>query len=199
MTHHSPWDVGRPQPAVRQLVEAGAFSGTVLDVGCGYGENALLIAASGLSVTGLDRDALALERAERQSRERGLDARADFLRFDVRHLADLGRAFDTVLDSLVFHSFEGESRREYVAGLRSVLRPGGRLHVLCYSARHIGPPDPPHKVSLADIDDAFADGWTVVAIGEATSISQRAPDGIASWLITATATAAATTTYQEES
>lgn len=186
MTHHSPWDVRTPQPAVRELVEAGAFTGQVLDVGCGFGENALLIAASGLSVTGVDRDAEALRRAVELARERDVGARARFVRYDVRQLADFGEAFDTVLDSLVFHSFEGEARRDYVAGLRSVLRPGGRLHVLCYSDRHVGPPHPPHKVSRADIDAAFsdADGWTVEEVRETRSISNLAPDGIAAWMVT---------------
>jgi SAM-dependent methyltransferase len=188
--YHSPWDVRTPQPAVRELLEAGAFTGPVLDVGCGFGENALLIAASGLSVTGVDQDAEALRRAAELARDHGVGARAKFVRVDVRRLADFGfgEAFQTVLDSLVFHSFEGQARRDYVAGLRSVLRPGGRLHVLCYSDRHIGPPDPPHKVSLADIDDAFAyaDGWTVQEVRETRSISTLAPDGIAAWMVTCT-------------
>lgn len=186
MEFHSPWDVGEPQPAVRALVEAGGFAGRVLDVGCGYGENALLIAASGPHVTGLDRDDAGLGRAARLSRERGLDARTKFIRFDVQDLAGLGEVFDTVLDSLVFHAFEGQARKEYVAGLRSVLRPGGRLYVLCYSDQHVGPPNPPHLVSRADLHDAFADGWTVAEIRETTSISVLAPDGITSWLASCT-------------
>jgi cyclopropane fatty-acyl-phospholipid synthase-like methyltransferase len=186
MTHHPPWDVGRPQPAIRALVTSGGFTGRVLDVGCGYGENALLIAASGLSVTGLDLDAEGLRRAVEQARERRLDGRASFLRFDVRKLAGLGETFDSVLDSLVFHSFEGQARQDYVAGLFSVLPPGGRLHVLCYSDQHAGPPNPPHRVSLADIHDAFTDGWTVDEVRETTCISNLAPDGIASWLVTCT-------------
>lgn len=186
MTHHSPWDTGQPQPAIRELVEAGAFTGRVLDVGCGCGENALLIAASGLSVTGIDRDAEALRRAVEQARRRSLHDRTRFIPFDLRQLADLAQheTFDTVLDSLVFHAFEGEARREYVAALRCVLPPGGRLHVLCYSDWHVGPPDPPHKVSLADIDEAFADGWTVVEVRATTSVSNLAPDGVAAWLVT---------------
>jgi ubiquinone/menaquinone biosynthesis C-methylase UbiE len=188
MTHHPPWDVRQPQPAVRRLVESGLFTGRVLDVGCGYGENALLIAASGLSVTGVDLDAEGLRRAGEQSRERSLDSRTRFVRCDVRQLAAFGEEFDTVLDSLVFHSFEGQARREYVAGLRSVTRPGGRLHVLCYSDRHVGPPSPPHKVSRDDIDEAFGEGWSVDEVCATTSISNLAPDGITSWLVTCTRT-----------
>ena len=186
MTHHPPWDVRQPQPAVQRLVEDGLFTGQVLDVGCGYGENALLIAASGLSVTGIDLDAEGLRRAVEQSRERSLGSRTRFVSFDVRQLATFGEAFDTVLDSLVFHSFEGRARREYVAGLRSVTRPGGRLHVLCYSDRHVGPPSPPHKISRADNSEAFGEGWRLDAVRATTSVSNLAPDGIASWLVTCT-------------
>jgi len=185
-----PWDVGRPQPAVAELVASGAFSGLVLDTGCGRGEHALLLAASGLEVVGLDLNASALRDAERKARELGLDARTRFLRFNLRDLAALGEvldtAFDTALDSLVFHAFEGDARREYVAGLRSALRSGGRLYVLCYSDRHTGTPDVPHKVSLTDLDQAFADGWTVDEVRATTSMSNLHPGGVAAWLVACT-------------
>jgi SAM-dependent methyltransferase len=182
----APWDVRRPQPAVAELVAAGGFSGRVLDVGCGYGENALLIAESGLAVVGIDIDPTGLRRARHQSRRRLADSNAQFIRFDAQKLAEFGDVFDTVLDSLVFHAFEGPARREYVAGLRSVLRPGGRLYVLCYSDQHVGPPTPPHRVSRADLTKAFADGWRLDDVGTTTSISNLAPDGVTAWLATCT-------------
>ena len=39
----APWDTGRPQPAIVKLAEAGQIRGSVLDVGCGTGENVLVL------------------------------------------------------------------------------------------------------------------------------------------------------------
>lgn len=68
----APWDVGRPQPAIRRLAEVGAFNGAVLDAGCGAGENALCIAAQGLRVLGVDVAETALLIARDKAAERGL-------------------------------------------------------------------------------------------------------------------------------
>jgi 2-polyprenyl-3-methyl-5-hydroxy-6-metoxy-1,4-benzoquinol methylase len=38
------WEIGRAQPAVAHLVQNSFFSGRVLDVGCGLGDNARCIA-----------------------------------------------------------------------------------------------------------------------------------------------------------
>ena len=49
-----PWEIGRPQPALVELVDAGLVTGPVLDVGCGTGELALLVASRGSDATGVD-------------------------------------------------------------------------------------------------------------------------------------------------
>ena len=49
-----PWDIGRPQKEYIQLEQAGEIVGSVLDVGCGTGENALYLAAHGHEVWGID-------------------------------------------------------------------------------------------------------------------------------------------------
>ena len=187
MESRAPWDVGRPQPSIQALVEAGGFTGQVLDVGSGYGENALCIAAAGLHVTGFEKDQEALDWSIEEAMRRGLQKQTRFVRFDLRELLSLrgSTVYDTVLDSLVFHAYRDPERRsQHVAGLRALTGPGGRLHLLCYSDQHVGPPDPPHTVSLAEITEAFADGWTVEEARETTTISNLAPNGVTSWLVT---------------
>jgi 2-polyprenyl-3-methyl-5-hydroxy-6-metoxy-1,4-benzoquinol methylase len=60
----APWDIGQPQPAIVRLASKGVFAGSVLDAGCGLGENTLHFASRGLSVLGVDvaETALAIAR-----------------------------------------------------------------------------------------------------------------------------------------
>jgi ubiquinone/menaquinone biosynthesis C-methylase UbiE len=156
----------------------------MLDVGCGTGEHTLMAAAAGLHATGIDRAADALAVAERKARERGLTAR--FIQHDALQLAELGEVFDTALDSLFLHALTPADRSRYLDGLRAVLRPGGRLFVLCYSDRHTTEPIPPHTMSRGDLESCFADGWTLDSIQATTSSSTVHADGVAAWLATYT-------------
>ena len=83
--------------AVQRLAAAGAFTGEVLDAGCGTGENTLLIASLGLPVLGFDVAPTAVRMARQKAAERGISA--DFIEADALRLEELGRTFDTVLDS----------------------------------------------------------------------------------------------------
>src|SRR3954462_1420015 len=89
----APWDLGRPQPAVVRLASEGRFAGAVLDAGCGTGENALHVAASGLPVLGVDVAETALAIARRKAEERGIEA--EFAVADALRLGRLGRRFAT--------------------------------------------------------------------------------------------------------
>jgi SAM-dependent methyltransferase len=176
----APWEFGGAQPAVVKLAAGGGFEGAVLDAGCGSGDNALHLASLGLSVLGVDVAETALARARLKAEELGLEV--EFAYADALHLEELGRTFDTVLDSALFHTFGVEERRPYVESLASVVAPGGTLYVLCFSDE--GPDVGPHPVAEDDLRAAFADGWTITAI-ESTGVATRFHEnGASAWLAT---------------
>jgi SAM-dependent methyltransferase len=159
------WEIGRPQPAFARLAEIGSLSGRLLDAGCGTGHNALLAAEHGAEVTGVDISVLAIERARAAAAERGLPA--CFVVGDARRLEDFGEQFDTVIDSGTFHSFDDADRTRYVAALAAVVRPGGRVHLVCFSEQTPGDWGP-RRVNRDELRGAFADGWTAESIERAT-------------------------------
>jgi cyclopropane fatty-acyl-phospholipid synthase-like methyltransferase len=153
------WEIGRPQKSF--LNAADRIKGSILDSGCGTGEIALHFASFGHKVTGIDFLAEPIEQAKRKAAARGVDA--TFLVMDALALDQLPEVFDTVIDSGLFHVFSDDDRRLYVASLASVLTPGGRLLLLCFSDAEPGDQGP-RRVSRKEIEDAFAQGWVIESI-----------------------------------
>jgi hypothetical protein len=91
-------------------------------------------------------------------------SRLSSLRLTPLQLERLGRTFETVLDSGLFHTFDGDERIQYVASLASVTEHGGTLYVLCFSDG--GPNTGPHPVSQKELRAAFnpRNGWDIAAI-----------------------------------
>lgn len=183
----APWDIGRPQPAVQRLAEAGEIRGSVLDVGCGTGDNALFLASRGHETWGLDYVSVAIDRARAKAAERGLDVR--FLVGDALELHRLGRQFDTVIDCGLFHTFSDEERPRFVRELAGVLRASGLLHILCFSEEEPGN-EGPRRVSRQELGEAFARGWTLVRIEPIRFATNEqvgpafSPGGPKAWLAT---------------
>ncbi|PYQ29401.1 MAG: hypothetical protein DMF56_10555 [Acidobacteria bacterium] len=175
----APWDIGGPQPAVVRLAAAGAFAGTVLDAGCGTGENALHIASLGLSVAGVDVAETALAIAREKARDRNIEI--EFAAADALQLQHLKRTFDTVLDCGLFHTFDHEERPRYVASLASVTARDGTLYVLCFSDE--GADLGPHPVSQEALRAAFS-GWNIIAIEPERLQTRFHNNGVAAWLAT---------------
>lgn len=173
------WDVGRPQGALVRLARSGLVAGSVLDAGCGTGENALLLAAQGHPVLVVDFAVGAIERAAAKAAHRGLPV--EFLVADALDLAALGRTFDTVLDVGLFHTFSDAERPRYAASLGAALRPGGRAFFLCWSDRNpFG--RGPRRISPGEIRETFGEGWWVEAV-DPEWLETRLPDGrIHAWL-----------------
>jgi len=174
-----PWDIGRAQPAVERLARGGALAGSVLDAGCGTGENALLVAALGAEVWGLDQVPAAVERAREKARRRGIAA--TFLVGDALRLEALGRTFDAVLDCGLFHTFADGERPRYVESLAAATRPGGVVHLMCFSEEETGAGGP-RRVTRDEIRAAFRRGWAVRSIEPERFQSHLHPDGARAWL-----------------
>lgn len=154
-----PWETGRPQKAF--VDAADRVTGSVLDSGCGTGENALYFAARGCRVTGIDFLEEPIRQAQQKSRQRGLDA--TFLIKDALSLADWSERFDNAIDSGLFHVFGDEDRKRYVEGLGHVIMPTGRLFLLCFSDDEPGT-EGPRRVSRQELHAAFFGGWNVESI-----------------------------------
>ena len=176
-------DLGRPQRAIYDLVQASAFAGETLDVGCASGEHALMLAAHGLRATGVDDAPAALLRAQKKARERGLAV--DFHTLDLLRLPALGRTFDGAIDVGTLHRFAPGERAAYARSLRGVLRAGARLHVLVFGEHEVGHGGPA-RITQAELRGAFADGFSVDGIVASRFESLIFPGGAHAWLATLT-------------
>ncbi|HUO57607.1 MAG TPA: class I SAM-dependent methyltransferase [bacterium] len=175
----APWEIGRPQPLILDLWEKGAFQGDILDVGCGTGENTLFLASKGHSVFGVDLSATAIEQAQTKARTRKQDV--EFHVGNALQLASLNRVFDTLLDSAVFHVFTDAERPAYAESLAHVLKPSGRLYVVCFSEKE--PPGwGPRRVPQKEIRDTFKQYFKIDSIQEATYQTLMKPEPIQAWL-----------------
>ncbi|MBI2803754.1 MAG: class I SAM-dependent methyltransferase [Planctomycetes bacterium] len=63
-----PWDIGRMQKPFIDV--ADQITGSILDAGCGTGDNALFLASRGHRVTGIDFLAEPISRAKQKAAER---------------------------------------------------------------------------------------------------------------------------------
>ncbi len=149
----APWVIGQPQPAIITLERQGLVRGKVLDAGCGTGEHTIYLAALGYDVCGLDLSSRAIEQA--RANAAGHDVVAHF---EVADALALGGepAYDTVIDSALFHIFGPSDRARYVRSLYRACRDGALVHVLALA--DTGPRFGP-QVSATAIRDAFGQGW----------------------------------------
>jgi len=165
----APWDIGKPHKAFIDV--ADRITGSVLDAGCGTGDTALFLASRGNQVTGFDFLEEPIRRAKLKAAERALNV--TFLVKDAMTLKDWTERFDNVIDSGLFHVFSDEDRKRYAEGLATVLKPRGRLYLMCFSDEEPGTQGP-RRVSKKDLHAAFAQGWDIESI-EPTRVETR-PD-----------------------
>lgn len=180
-----PWDIGGPQPVVRQLVAYGAVRGEVLDPGTGPGYHAVHFAAQGYSTTGIDASPSAIERAKRNAERAGVEV--DFQVADATQLDGFDGRFDTVVDSAFYHVFldDEETQTRYAQALHRATKPGARLFMFEFGR---------HNVNGLQFDGLPADnfervfggnGWRVDYVGTSTYLAVFSPETL-SFMMTMT-------------
>lgn len=162
-------------PNEQLVVEASDLvPGTVLDVGCGEGADAIWLAQRGWRATGIDVSAKALGRAARAAEMAGID-----VAWRPVGLADFdGWTYDLVIS---FYPALMRGDGEIIETLLDAVAPGGTLLVVHHAhvdrelAREHGF-DPDDYVRHEDLVDALTgrDGWTLDTAEERV---RTAPEG----------------------
>lgn len=173
---------GKPNELLVREV-AHLTPGTVLDLGCGEGGDALWLAEQGWRVTAVDVSTVALARGAARATELGVAARIDWQRHDLARSFPTGR-FDLVSAQFLHSSVAAEGERENIlARAAEAVAPGGRLLVVGHAgwptwAEH----DPPVEIRFptnADVLASLALGqeW-VVEVDEAVEREMVSHEGV---------------------
>jgi SAM-dependent methyltransferase len=105
----------------------------VLEIGCGTGVHARLLAAAGARLSAVDLTPTAVELTKRRLELAGLEA--DVREADAESLPFADGSFDFVWSWGVIHHSENTQR--VIAEIARVLRPGGRLALMLYHRNSI--------------------------------------------------------------
>ncbi|MFO7595899.1 MAG: methyltransferase domain-containing protein [Desulfocurvibacter africanus] len=148
------------EPAALLREFGGLFSslnGPVLDMACGSGRNGLYLASLGAQVLLCDRDAHALERAQRQARDLGLHITTWQIDLEA---VDNPLPAETYGGIIVFRYLH----RPLFPSIRRALKPGGLLAYETYSLdqpRFGKPTNPDFLLRPGELREAFS-GFEII-------------------------------------
>lgn len=144
------WELGAPAPPLVRFIETTPPPrGRVAVLGCGRGHDARHLAQCGYDVVGFDFSPTAIGAARALARRREVE-----VSFEQRDIFGLGRnsppVFDGVWEYTCFCAIDPRRRREYVATVKAILRPGGWLLGCFYPIRRRGA-GPPFPVAKSEV------------------------------------------------
>lgn len=153
-------------PVIKKILEYRQ-NGTVIDVGTGFGQHAILLAEHGFKVHAMDADADAVEDLEAKARERGLPITASV--GDVRDLP-LDRQWDVVICTFVLHFLGDADVDKAIADLKAITKPGGIAVIANHTTENneAERTRKPHLFAPGELRQRFAE-WEVLHYDEGLS------------------------------
>jgi SAM-dependent methyltransferase len=186
-----PWDIGRPQKELVQLVSNGELKGKILDSGCGTGENSLYFARQGFEVVGADFSKRAIDKARTKAVERK-ESKVKFVVSDALNPASEvsnEAPFDTIVDCGLYHVFEGDETNRYIANISRLIRTRGLFFIMCFSDKQFGNWGP-RRIPKEELESNFSRSWKINyvkdAIFENNAPELLSPEGAKAWLCSIT-------------
>jgi SAM-dependent methyltransferase len=122
----------QPDECLAEWIAQGLIHthGRAVDLGCGNGRNAVLLAQSGFAVEGVDYSQAAIAWATQRAAEAGVAVQLQHTSvFDVEFPAG---AFDLFYDSGCFHHLAPHRRPGYVQRVADGLKPGACFGMVCF-------------------------------------------------------------------
>ena len=180
-----PWDIGHPQSVFEALIKNGEIKpGRALDIGCGRGDNAIMLAINGCDVTGID----IVEDATNDAKAKAIKHNVK-VNFVVGNILQMDRLFteaefDIVIDSGLFHVMTDDERPVFVWQIHRVLKPGGKYFMLCFSDKEPGDYGP-RRISKAEIEHTFTPFFNIIYIKDSALDSGVGLSSIKAYLMLA--------------
>ena len=130
---HVPWEIG-PREELVQLVGSGRLNPSkVIDLGCGTGDNAIILAQQGFEVTGVDYASSAIAKAKRKASEAGVTVRFEV--DDLTNLKKVNGTYDLLVDYGTFDDLSPRDRDKYVLNVIPLIHSGARFLLWCFEWR----------------------------------------------------------------
>ena len=125
--HRDFWDLAYPSPEIAAYVatRADAAGKTALDLGCGSGKDAVLLAQAGYQAFGVDISREAIRIAEEHSRRENVEVHWHC--GSALHLPFEPASFDLITDRGCFHHLTDPEREAYAREIARALKPNGEL------------------------------------------------------------------------
>src|SRR5208337_1624040 len=165
------------------LIKNGEITpGRALDIGCGRGDNAIMLAINGCDVTGID----IVEDAINDAKAKAIKHHVK-VNFVVENVLQMDRffteaEFDIVIDSGLFHAMTDEERPVFARQIHRILKPGGKYFMLCFSDKE---PEGygPRRISKAEINRTFTPLFKITYIKDSAFYSRVGPSKIKAYLV----------------
>jgi len=173
------WDTGRPAAELARVLDEGLLRpGSVLELGCGTGADAILLAHRGFEVTAVDSSPLAIERARVRAEQVGVLPR--FVLADVFDFGPKAGRFDLIYECGFYHFIRRVALERYLDLLWRITRPGSHFFALIGAPGETDEAGPP-QVSEDEIYQELGRLFELVQLRPCRLESPQREDGYPAW------------------